>query len=358
MSLARRPLAAWVAAIAVLGGPSWADDVTRYSSKIPLRGAIVAENAQAIRIETRQGTQTQEVSVPLNDVLVVNYDGQVGLALRAARNLESSGEYQKALQRYRGAAKEAAGEGLVGAAAEFGVSRVLTMIALREPGRVDEAIEQLEEFRSKHPGSRFHYELHELLGQLYMKKGQHAMGRRAFAELAAAPWEDFGLRALCWEGRMLLEAGNFEEAMAKFEEVAAAPSSTPQAKLGQQDALLLKGECLQKLKRYEEAEGLLRQVIDQTPAEEAQVQARAHNTLGDVLREAGKTKDALLAYLYVELMYSTQREARSKALYYIWQLWKEVGRPDFAAEALQKLKRTNPESPWAKRATEAEAAFK
>jgi tetratricopeptide (TPR) repeat protein len=216
------------------------------------------------------------------------------------------------------------------------------------PTRLDEAIMAIEDFRGMHAYSRFHYTLHELLGQLQMEKGNDSAAALAFRELATAPIGDVKLKASVWEGRLLIKAGKFAEAQAKLEEVIAANAKTPAEKLRQQEALLAKGDCLVKQKKLDEAEQMFRKVIDESSPEEAELQATTCNALGDVLREAGKPKEALLAYLEVDLLYSTQKAAHARAIYYIALLWDRVGRSDNATEAREKLKRLYPDSSWAK----------
>ena len=350
----------WVVALLALPLASVADTVERYSSKVPLRGRIVAENAREIRIQVSFGGTTREANVPLDDVAAVQYDGPVGLALLQAQTIEKSRNYHRALARYQQAVRTATGGGMAARALEFGLVRVQSLLALGQRDRLDDppadalddCITQLEQFRTQHPDSRFHYELYELLGRLYMKKGSAAKAQQAFDELGRSPWAAFQLRALNWHGRMLLEQGKFLEAKAMFDQVARADGKTDLERLCREEAVLLLGQCLQKLDQLDEAEKLLNDLIDQTPPEQSELQATAHNVLGGVLRQAGKTDDALLAYLYVDLLCSNQKEARCQALFYIAQLWKASGRPDRARDALEKLQRINPQSVWAKRAAE------
>lgn len=344
--LAIASIASVVALVAVSRA---ADEVNRRGSKIPLRGTITAETPTGVTIKATQAGKSEEVAVPLNELIEVQYDGQPGLSLQSAELVERGGDFRRALELYQKAA--AAGpSGFVAAAVAFGQARTLAKTALTNPQRLDEAIQGLETFRTQHPQTRFHYDLHEWLGRLQLEKGNASAAGTAFRELAAAPWPDYRLRAATWEGRVLLRAGNYEAAQAKFEEVAAAKATTEPEKLRQQEALLAKGECLLKLKKLDEAEALLRRVIDQAPPDHAEVQALAHNALGDALREAGRPKEALLAYLRVDLLYNTQKQAHARALYHAALLWDQVGRGPDAAEARDKLKRLYADSTWAKQA--------
>jgi tetratricopeptide (TPR) repeat protein len=349
MSIARRlGNSCLVATFALAAFSLWADEIDRYSSKTPLRGSITAESSKELTIKVTQAGKTEEVKVTLGDVAEVKYDGAAGLAIRTAAGMERAGQYVKAIESYQKAAAAANDTGFVAQASQFGQARSLAKIALQDRTRLDEAIKSLEDFRGKHADSRFHYVLHDLLGQLQMEKGNDAAAAQAFGELASAPIGDVKLKASVWQGRLLMKAGKFAEAQGKFEEVIAANVKTPAEKLRQQEALLAIGDCLVKQKKLDEAEQMFRKVIDEASPEESELQAATCNALGDVLREAGKTKEALLAYLEVDLLYSTQKAAHARAIYYSSILWDQVGRGDNATESREKLKRLYPESSWAK----------
>lgn len=349
MLITKRLLLSFLGAMLLLASISlWADEVDRHSSKTPLRGSITAETSKEITIKVTQAGKTEEVKVSIGDVAEVKYDGAAGLAIRTAASMERAGQFEKAIEAYQKASAAANETGFVAQASQYGQTRTLAKIALQDSKRLDEAIKAIEEFRTKYADSRFHYPLHELLGQLHMEKGNDAAAGQAFRELATSPVTDFKLKASIWEGRLLLKAGKFAEAQAKFDEVAAAKASSPAEKLRQQEALLAKGDCLVKQKKLDEAEQMFRKVIAEASPEEAELQAATCNALGDVLREAGKPKEALLAYLEVDLLYSTQKAAHARAIYYIALLWDQVGRGDNATESREKLKRLYPDSTWVK----------
>lgn len=337
-----------VAVVGLVSVSILADEIDRHSSKTPLRGSITAESSKEITIKVTQAGKTEEVRVPLSDVADVKYDGAAGLAIRTAASMERAGQHEKAIETYGKASAAANETGFVAQASHFGQARTLARIALQDSKRLDEAIKSLEDFRGKYADSRFHYPLHELLGQLQIEKGNDAAAAQAFRELATSPVTDFKLKASIWEGRLLLKAGKFAEAQAKFDEVAAAKASSPAEKLRQQEALLAKGDCLVKQKKLGEAEQMFRKVIAEASPEETELQAATCNALGDVLREAGKPKEALLAYLEVDLLYNTQKAAHARAIYYIALLWDQIGRSDNATESREKLKRLYPESTWVK----------
>jgi hypothetical protein len=79
------------------------------------------------------------------------------------------------------------------------------------------------------------------------------------------------------------------------------------------------------------------------------LQAEAYVALGDAYRATQKPKDALFAYLHVELLFVKHRELHARALYNLSQLWSELGQPERSAAAQSTLRTEHPNSPWAKK---------
>lgn len=88
-------------------------------------------------------------------------------------------------------------------------------------------------------------------------------------------------------------------------------------------------------------------ILDTDP-EQKELQARAYNNLGNSYEQAGRTKDALLAYLHVDVLYSTVPDAHAEALSHLATLWDSVGQSNRAREAKQMLTDKYGGSRWAK----------
>jgi tetratricopeptide (TPR) repeat protein len=346
MSYLRRLVLAILATSLTLAA-AWADDeIERRTKKDVVRGTIQSESPTEVAIKSSK-TGTVE-KVPVNDIDRVSYDGSAGLELRAAELLERSTDYKAALERYAKAAVAATGKDLPSRAVTFGQARALAHLALGDPARRDEAIKAIEAFQAKYGQSRHHFPAYELLGRLHMAKGNSEAAKAAFAELKKSPFPDMKIQAAVFEGRLLMAQGQLDAAISTFDQIAKESAQTDESKARQTEAVLAKAECLAQQKKYDDAETLLQQVIQAAAPEDAAMQAAAHNTLGDVLRGAGKAKDALLAYLYVDLICPTQKTEHPRALLAISQLWEEVGQPARADDARAKLRRDYADTPWGK----------
>ena len=149
-------------------------------------------------------------------------------------------------------------------------------------------------------------------------------------------------------GAILCRAGKHAEAIAELDGLIAGSSKGSDR---QRAAMLAKAESLAGMKKFAEAETLVRQVIQANPAEDAAAQAPAYNTLGDCLRAANRLTEALIAYLHTDLLYSKDKEEHPRALHAIEALFRQLKQEARADEFAQRLKQEYPRSAWARAST-------
>ena len=94
-------------------------------------------------------------------------------------------------------------------------------------------------------------------------------------------------------------------------------------------------------------------MIQENPAEDAAAQAPAYNTLGDCLRAANRPKDALIAYLHTDMLYSKDKEEHPRALHEIATSFRQLKQDARADEFAQRLKQEYPRSVWTRTPTSA-----
>jgi tetratricopeptide (TPR) repeat protein len=201
--------------------------------------------------------------------------------------------------------------------------------------------------------NNYHYlEACEVVGDLLVAIRQHAKAQEYYQQLAQAPWPDYKMRAavavgraLLAEGRSLSADGETEEAKKKldgalksFEDALAVEAQGPSAGRQRLAATLGKARCLAEAGQADEAVKLVVDVIAKaTNPEEVQLHAQAYNTLGLAHREAGRTKDALMAFLHVDILYFASPSEHIEALENLIPLWKQVRKPQRADEAAKIL---------------------
>jgi len=333
-----------VAAIVLVAAlPSRADTVTRSGEQRSVTGKVVGRTRDGVTVKPRTG---DDVTVPANEIESVRYDGEPP-KLNLGRVAERQGNLDKAIDLYKEVASDEVARP-IREEIDFYMARCAAKLARSDPDRLGDAVKLLEQFQSQYATSHYFYPLHELLAEVYAAQGMSTKATEALAALAGAPWGDYQLRAAVAEGRLLVQKQDYAAAIARFDQVLAKPANGPEAEGQHRAAQLGKAVCLAGQAKYDEAEKLVDEVIEQAPPTDP-VQAEAHNVLGECRRAARKPKEALIAYLYVDLMCFSEKEQHARALYALSQVWKEVGEPARAEEAMARLKSEYPNSVWAKR---------
>jgi tetratricopeptide (TPR) repeat protein len=307
-----------------------------------VRGQIQSESPAEVVVTLGATT----MRVPTDQILSIRYEGQTA-TFQLAESRESAGQLAESAELFKKAA-EAAGRPFPLQAALFREADVLADLALVEPERMKEARDKLTQFLRAYPASRHVAPAREALARLQLHARDFAAAEATIAELDRLPRG--GERAAVLRTRILAWQGKHAEAIAELDRLIAA---APKGSARQRAAMLARAESLAGMKKFAEAEALVRQVILANPAEDAAAQAPAYNTLGDCLRAANRPKDALIAYLHTDLLYSKDKEEHPRALQAIATLFRQLKQDARADEFAQRLKQEYPRSAWARAGTEA-----
>jgi tetratricopeptide (TPR) repeat protein len=166
--------------------------------------------------------------------------------------------------------------------------------------------------------------------------------------LANAPWADFKMRAAVAVGRSLQAQKKHTEAIQQFDSALAMAVEGTEGQNERLAAILGKAVSLAETGGAEEAVGIIEKVIHDTDPQQKELHARAYNALGTCYEKAGKSKEALLAFLHVDVLYNTVPEAHAEALSHLTALWKAIGQDERARESRQMLTDKYGGSRWAK----------
>jgi tetratricopeptide (TPR) repeat protein len=325
-----------------LNATSIADEITLIAgstikaSGSRVRGTITSESPTEVKI----GNQT----VPVDQIEKIRYDGQpasMTLAETRESNATSATGLADAAELYQKAVTEVPDKPLLIEAAQFRRAQIFADLAQADPTRVNQAVETLDSFIKSHSKSRHLGPALEALARLYLQKENFDKAASTLKQLDQIPWA--ASRAAVLQARVLARRGQYDQAVAALDRLL---GTVPEGSEKHREAMLAKAESLAGMKKFDDAEATVRAVIKAAAAEDAEVQALAHNTLGDCLRAAGRRKDALFAYLQTDILYDKDKEQRARALAQIVQLWHELNRDDRAEEALERLKQDYPHSPW------------
>ena len=115
--------------------------------------------------------------------------------------------------------------------------------------------------------------------------------------------------------------------------------------IGDRAATLGKARCQAEAGQSDEAVALVEGVIAKANPEDVRLHAKAYNTLGLAHAKAGRTKDALLAFLHVDIIYFASPNEHIEALQNLVELWRQDQKPQRADEAAQILRDQYKRSP-------------
>ncbi len=302
-----------------------------------VRGQVQSESATEVVVQLGAST----IKVPTELISSIRYDGQSATyALGEAR--ESAGQLAEAAEMFKKAAAESTGKPYPLQAALFREAEVLTELAAVEPDRIKDAKDRLTKFVKQYPSSRHTLGARACMARIQLASGDFPAAQAAIADLARMP--KGAERAAVLRTKLLAKQNKHKEAIEELDKLIA---SSAKGSERLRAAQLAKAESLAALKEFTKAEVLLREVIKATPPEDAAGQAPAYNTLGDCLRAANRPKDALLAYLHTDMLYSKDKEEHPRALRQISTLFRQLKLDGRADEFEQRLKTEYPHSHWA-----------
>ena len=329
------------------------DSVRRKSTKRAVFGSVTTVSRESVSVSTSSG----QVNVPAGDVDFIAFENQPPV-LNLGIQAEQRGTLEAALGYYRQATKMDAKD-LIKTDIAYFIARATARQALLNPELSKTAKRLLENFRTKHANSYHYYALHDWLGRIEVVSGNFDDANRAFTIFGQAPWRSHKLRAQLRQAEIEQYRKNFAKATELFDSILQTPVQSELEKECQQEAKLGKAHCRSKQGSALDAENLAREVIEQTDLIDTEMHARAYTLLGDCLyadrtSSDKKLKPALLAYLHVDVLpeLSVHSEQHAKCLFYLSQIWKELGKPDRAADALARLNQRYPNNAWGKSPTD------
>ena len=230
---------------------------------------------------------------------------------------------------------------------EFYTALCKAMLALGGSGEIKDAGRLMVAFIKNQSGSYHYLEACELAGDLYVAAGAYGAAADSYAELAKAPWPDYKMRAGVAVGRALLAEKKLAEAEKSFDAALAIDAEGDLAATQKLAATLGKARCMAEKGQGAEAKKMVVDVIAKADPEDSALHSRAYNTLGTIERKIGNIKEAIHAFLHVDVLYFGQAEQHAEALANLEALWTQDNKQDRANRARQTLDENYKNSPWA-----------
>jgi len=333
------PLLSAAIAAAILPAASALDQVK--TTERMVAGTITSVSALAVKVE--HNNQVREM--PANQIEYVSYEGEPNV-LKTARSNVSTGRYEDALAALADLDTSSIKRPEIVQDVEFYKAYCLAQIALVGNGDIAEAGSKMFAFVKAHPSSFHHFEAQLLVGDLAMALGNASAAASAYKLVGQnAPWPDYKARAAVALGRTHLAQKQVDEASAAFQAALEIQDSSEPVQRAKLAATLGRARCLAATGQIDQASTMIEDVIKQADPEDSRLLAEAYNALGAAYRSAGKSKEALLAFLHVDLIYFSSAREHIEALYNLVELWNERQMPERSAEAARTLRERYKRSP-------------
>ena len=327
--------------LALLAGPSSADEVFRRGSAKGLKGSITKDSRMGIEFKPRAGAV---VTVPADEIARVRFTAE-NPKLNTARNSERNGQLTRALQGYQEMLKSLKTRAKQDT--EFLVARAQSKIAMADPTKLDAALQAMTAQAAANANTFRHYESIEWLGRLKHAKKDFGGASAEYAKLAASPMKSHQMVARNLTGDALLAQNRAAEAEKSFDQVVAMTPTGAAQTAARYEAILGKAMCQQLQGNHGEAIKSLEGIVANTdPDEDSRLHARTFLQKGNCYQAENKSKLAVLEYLKVDLLYHRSKAEHAASLYQLAQLWPAAGKPERANEAASKLRKLYPNNEW------------
>lgn len=287
--------------------------------------------------------------IPVTEIEYIRFDSEPP-SFQLVRSGAINGNYESALTQL---AKVESTPGLIDRAdfksdIEFYKAYCKAKMALAGGGDLLEAGRLMFAFVGSHPKNYHALAANEVLGDLLVQNQKYVEAQDAYSKLANVPFPEYKMKSGVLVGRALVAQKKYPEAEKAFDGVLAI-AAVPGTESQRLAATLGKATCLAESSKPDEAVKLVDEVISKAGPEDTDLLSRSYNTLGNCLaKKPGGEKEALLAFLHVDVLYVGNAQAHAEALFNLAKLWNQVNKPERAAQAVQMLKDRYPNSAWAK----------
>jgi len=291
------------------------------------------------------------VSVPTSEIASVSWDDATA-DFKLGLSDENGGRFDAAIARITKSKSETeTQQDQLKKDFDFVLARIAARQALADPSKIDAAIAQLDQFRKAGADHYRFYEATSLLGSVQLAKPDFAAARATFEQLAQAPSNDYKLSARIAQGRILMGEGQSDAAAKMFDEAIAAAGPSGSEQTRKYEAMLGKARALAAQGQHSEALTVLDEVTAKAPADATALQAEAYVLQGNSLQALNRNKEAVLAYLHVDILFPRESGFHAESLYHMARLWKTVQSPERGLDAENKLTTAYPNSSWTKKLT-------
>lgn len=303
-----------------------------------INGVIRKETLTEITIKPTNGIEKR---IPTSSIIDIEYappSFAIGKELRAARTMDASGNVDQAIRQLQVLLPQLSDPAL-NRHTEFTIARMKAQHAAEGQDRLKAAIEALTSFQKKHPESWQVITVVQTLVPLQVQAGDRNGAQAALRSLSNTPGISAAQRVDCQvkSAQLLSDENKFADAEQTLQTLI---KSLPTGEPSILRARVALAEIFAASNRVADAVKELESVIDRANAPD--VKAFAYNALGDCLRRAGEPRKAMWNYLFVDVLYNQDKQEHARALFNLYQVFKEL-KDDKKAQQFRQMLENNKE---------------
>ena len=293
-------------------------------------------SVSALKVVIQRGNTPREI--PAGEIELIRYDGEPAV-LSTARQAATAGRYEDAIDALAELNPAEIERREIAQDVLFYRAYSAAQMALVGNGDIGDAGSKVFAFLNANKDSYHYLNAQLLFGDLAEAAGKHTAAQGAYKAVGqAAPWPEYRARAAVALGRSYLAEGKTPEASAAFKAALSTPDVAPGVQAQKLAATLGEARCLAANKKLDQATEMIQTVIKQADSEDNVLLAEAYNALGSSYRASNRPKDALLAFLHVDLVYFNSPQNHIEALQNLIELWNEQQMPERSSEAARVLR--------------------
>jgi tetratricopeptide (TPR) repeat protein len=321
-----------------------ADDTVKKVGEPPVKCSITSISKDEVKYE-KSGKEEIVPSYAIESIRLADEPAQLNLI----RNQANNGAYENALKALDKIAPDSVEKAEVKAEVQYLRAYCNARLALGGSGDVKAAGKEVKAFVDSNPNSFHFYPANELAGDLLVALGNYDAATTFYKALSSASADAWKIKAGIDTGRTKLAEKKYDEALKEFDTALGLAEKSKGPETQQLSAMLGKAACLAQTGKPDEGVKLTETVISKLPAEEVDLHAWAYVVLGNCYRQMpNHTKQALLAFLHVDVLYFSNPQFHAEALWNLASLWQDLKKIDRATQASALLKERYPNSTWAK----------
>lgn len=306
------------------------------------RGVLTNMSATEVTLNVSGSDRT----IAVNDIARISFADEPS-ELNQARVNVAQKNYRQALEELKKVNPAKLDREFIKQDVQFFQALCLGKLALNEGGDKKVADKALLDFARGGTKNYHFFEAAELAAELAMAMGNYDDAVKRYNPIVNnAPWPEYKLRGQIAQGRALLGQKNYAEAQQRFDEAIASDLTSAEANSQKALARVGKDICLAEQGQVDEAVKDLESIIEKFDPSDARLFARTYNALGRCYLKQNKNKEALLAFLHVDVLFYADGDAHAEALHYLTKLWDAANRADRSLAARNTLRERYAGSVW------------